>query len=213
MHHHQKAFVDSVNADRLTAAARRRSYAPEGADLEGTVLAAADGDGAAWRSLVDRFAVHIRAIARSHQLSAQDADDIEQSTWLRLLENIGGIRRPGAVAGWLTTTARRESLSTIKAGRREVPAEETVLDRETAAPVDGARLTAAERSAALAEAIAGLSDRDRSLIGLLFAEPEPSYAEISDALGMPVGSIGPTRQRCMARLRDNPRLQAVAVAD
>jgi RNA polymerase sigma factor (sigma-70 family) len=208
MLHHQAAFVEGVHAERLSRASRRRSR-----DLEGVVRAAADGDSAAWRSLVDRFAAHIRTIARSHRLSAHDADDVAQTTWLRLVEHIAGMRQPAAVAGWLSTTARREALSTVKSVGRERPTEDALLDDEATEPVDAGRLAATERSAAVAEAMASLSPRDRTLLGLLFADPAPSYTEISAALGMPVGSIGPTRQRCMARLRDDARLRAVAVDD
>jgi RNA polymerase sigma factor (sigma-70 family) len=182
-------------------------------DLEGVVRAAADGDGTAWRSLVDRFASHIRSIARAHRLSAQDADDVAQTTWLRLVEHIAGMRQPAAVAGWLSTTARREALSTLRASGRERPTEAALLDGEASDPVDARRLADAERRAAIATAVSALPERDRTLLGLLFAEPAPSYTEISATLDMPVGSIGPTRQRCMARLRADARLRAVTVDD
>jgi RNA polymerase sigma factor (sigma-70 family) len=204
-YHHQHTFVEGVHAERLSRAARRRP-----ADLEGVVRAAADGDGAAWRSLVERFAAHIRTIARTHRLSAHDADDVAQTTWLRLLENIAGMRQPAAVAGWLTTTARREALSTIKSSGRERPAGDALLADEASDPVDAGRLTAGERRAAVEQAITALPPRDRALLDLLFADAAPSYTRISATLGMPVGSIGPTRQRCIARLRDDPRLRAVA---
>jgi RNA polymerase sigma factor (sigma-70 family) len=205
MHHHQQAYVESVHADRLSRVARRRS-----GDLEGVVRAAAGGDGAAWRSLVDRFAGHVRSIARAHRLSAHDADDVAQTTWLRLVEHIDGMRQPAAVGGWLSTTARREAVSAIKSSGRERPTDHTLLEGEASEPVDTARLAATERSAAVGRAMATLSERDRTLLGLLFAEPAPSYTEISATLGMPIGSIGPTRQRSIARLRDDPQLRAAA---
>jgi RNA polymerase sigma factor (sigma-70 family) len=205
MHYNQKALVETVEAERLARAARRR--AP---DLEDVVLAASAGDGAAWTSLVERFAGRIRAVARAHGLSAHDAEDVMQGTWLRLIEHIAQVRRPGAVGAWISTTARREALRTLNASRRQVPTDDELLDVEAVEPVDVDRLVAAERESAVAGALGKLHDRDAALLGLLFAEPAPSYAEISAVLQMPVGSIGPTRQRCIARLRRDRELHALA---
>jgi RNA polymerase sigma factor (sigma-70 family) len=175
--------------------------AAERFDIERVVRAASAGDRAAVSELVERFAVRVRLVARQHRLAAHDVEDVVQTTWLRLLEHAHTIREPTAVGAWLETTARRESLRIIRASGRERPTNnELVLDAPVA-PVGEQRLRAAEDRAALAGALKQLPDDRRELLSMLFAEPTPSYAEISRALDMPVGSIGPTRARCLARLR------------
>jgi len=200
MLHHSPGFVRSVEADRLAAA-----------ELERVVRAAKGGDAGAWSALVDRFAARVGRVARRHRLAAHDVEDVVQTTWLRLLEHIEGVREPGAVGAWLETTARRESLRLVSAGRlEELTGEEP--EAGAADPVDEQRLVAAEQRAALRTAVGGLQGRERALFSLLLADPQPSYAEISRALDMPIGSIGPTRARCLERLRRDRGL-AGAVAD
>jgi RNA polymerase sigma factor (sigma-70 family) len=180
------------------------------AGLDHLVRAARAGDAGAWSTLVDKFTARIRCVARRHRLRAPDVEDVVQTTWLRLLEHIDGVKEPSAVGAWLETTARRESLRIVRSGRLE-----ELVDEEpaaAAAPVDEQRLAAAERRTALATALERLPSRDRALLALLVAEPARSYAEISDWLDMPIGSIGPTRARCLARLRQDPAL-AGAVAE
>jgi RNA polymerase sigma factor (sigma-70 family) len=165
--------------------------------------AAADGDSVAWDSLVDRFSGLLWATARAHRLSSTDAADVVQTTWLRLLENLGRIQEPDRLGGWLAVVARRECLLVLKRSNREppVPADE-VLDRvpDQRAPVESAMLVA-ERDAALWQVFDELPDPCRRLLRVLVADPPPAYAEVADALGMPIGSIGPTRARCLAKLR------------
>ena len=204
MHYNQHAFVESVDAERRAQAARHR------ADLDAVVLAATAGDGTAWAALVERFAGRIRAVTQAHRLSQHDAEDVMQSTWLRLVEHIARVRTPRAVGAWIATTARRESLRPAEAARRQRPPDHELLDTEVVEPVDADRLVEAERRSALAGALAKLSARDAALLGMLFAEPAPSYAEISAALDMPIGSIGPTRQRSMERLRRDHDLRRLA---
>jgi DNA-directed RNA polymerase specialized sigma24 family protein len=116
----------------------------------------------------------------------------------------------GAVGAWIATTARRESLRTVQAARRPEPTDQQLLGTEVVEPVDADRLAAAERRSAVAGALRRLSARDAALLGMLFAEPALSYAEIAAALEMPVGSIGPTRQRSIARLRRDGDLRRLA---
>jgi RNA polymerase sigma factor (sigma-70 family) len=200
MHYNQKAFVETVDAERRARAARRRGPA-DSADLDDVVYAASAGDGAAWAALVERFAGRIRSVTRAHRLSQHDAEDVMQSTWLRLVEHITRVRAPRAIGAWITTTARRESLRTVEAARRQQPTEHELLDTEVCEPVDADDLAEAERRSTLAGALSKLSPRDAALLGMLFAEPAPKYADVSAALEMPIGSIGPTRQRSIARLR------------
>jgi RNA polymerase sigma factor (sigma-70 family) len=189
----------------IESAARHRAGRAQDAELDHLVRAAKTGDAEAWSALVDRYNARLRCVARRHRLGAQDVEDVLQTTWLRLLEHIERVREPGAVGAWLETTARRESLRIVRSGRQEELSDAEHLG-EAVAPVDEQRLVAAERRTALAAAVDRLPGRDRELLGLLCAEPARSYAEISDRLDMPIGSIGPTRARCLDRLRRDPAL-------
>jgi RNA polymerase sigma factor (sigma-70 family) len=209
MLNHNGDFVQSVHAERL--AARKRLPADAG-ELEQLMLAASAGDSAAWSSLMRRFTARVRAVVRSHRLPAHDVEDVIQSTWVRLYENIGSVREPLALGAWLETTARRESVRVLRASQRERPSDDEQLIAEQVPAVDADRLVARQDRATVAQALTGLSPRQRHLLALLFADPAPSYDEISRTLGMPVGSIGPTRARILERLRRDPRLVR-AVAD
>jgi RNA polymerase sigma factor (sigma-70 family) len=181
----------------------RLADAAEPFDLERVVRAASAGDRRAVADLVERFAARVRTVARLHRLNAHDVEDVMQTTWLKLLEHVDAIRDPTAIGAWLETTARRESLRVIRGSSRERPTDnELVLDAPVP-PVDEQRLRAAERCAAFAVALEQVTGHQRELLSMLFADPAPSYAEISRALGMPIGSIGPTRARSLARLREN----------
>ena len=162
---------------------------------------AAGGDGAAWNAIVDRFSSLVWATARAHRLSRDDAADVAQTTWLRLVEHLDRIREPERLGAWLATTARHESLRIIRRGTREQPSDEVDLFE---APADDAldrALVDPERDGALWRAFASLSERCKSLLRLLMADEEPSYEEVGAALGMPIGAIGPTRGRCLEKLR------------
>ncbi|HYT09245.1 MAG TPA: sigma-70 family RNA polymerase sigma factor [Mycobacteriales bacterium] len=162
---------------------------------------AAQGDQRAWNDLVVQHTSLLHAVARSFRLDAADVADVVQTTWLRLLEHLDRIEDPTRLVGWLVTTARRESLRVLRRGGRERPsAEDFVLDRaDDADPVDAGMLRD-ERDRALWEAYRALPDRCRQLLRIAVYEPR-AYEEISAVLGMPVGSIGPTRRRCLTQLR------------
>lgn len=167
------------------------------------VLAAASGDSAAWDTLVDRFSGLLWATARAHRLSQADAADVVQTTWLRLLENLSRIQEPERLGGWLAVVARRECLLVLKRSTREPPvAADEMLDRvpDQRASIESAMLEA-ERDATLWQVFDGLPDPCRRLLRVLMADPPPAYAEVASALDMPIGSIGPTRARCLAKLR------------
>jgi RNA polymerase sigma factor (sigma-70 family) len=166
------------------------------------VSAAADGDEAAWDALVDAFAGMLWAIARSYRLGQADAGDAVQTTWLRLVENLDRIEDPRRLPGWLATTVRRECLRILRRSGRETTGGQDwsdVLVADTP-PIDTA-LLADERDAALWRALHALGQRCQELLRVLMATPPPSYAVVSAALGMPVGSIGPSRGRCLDQLR------------
>jgi RNA polymerase sigma factor (sigma-70 family) len=163
---------------------------------------AATGDRTAWDTLVERYEGMLWGIARSHRLDEASASDVVQTTWLRLVEHVDALRNPDALAGWLATTARNECLRVLRHQARQVPTEDDRIPADSVPPVDDARLLAAERDAALWRAFAKLTARCQSLLRMLATEPTPSYDEIGAALGMAVGSIGPTRGRCLDALRE-----------
>jgi RNA polymerase sigma factor (sigma-70 family) len=170
-------------------------------DVERLVRDAAAGDQAAWNRLVERFNGLVWAVVRSHRLAGADASDVVQTTWLRLVEHLDRLQDPERVGAWLATTARRECLRTLRMSARVLPTETELLpDPGIDAPL-GAALLAEERDRALWEAFGGLSERCQVLLRLLVADPPPSYEDVGAALDMPIGSIGPTRQRCLERLR------------
>jgi RNA polymerase sigma factor (sigma-70 family) len=167
------------------------------------LAAAAAGERAAWDSLVDRFTGLLWAVARAHRLRDSDAADVVQTTWLRLVENLGRIEDPERLPGWLATTARRECLAVLHRSHREPAYGDDGPLRsipDPRGPLDSALLTH-ERDAALWALVDELPERCRALIRVLLADPPPAYAEVAAALDMPVGSIGPTRQRCLSSLR------------
>ena len=175
------------------------------------VRAAAQGDQAAWNGLVDRYNGLVWSVARSHRLSTADASDVVQTTWLRLVEHLAGLQDPERVGAWLATTARREALRALRHAARQTPTEE-LPDAGTNEHL-GAALLAAERDQALWKAFGGLSERCQTLLRILVADPPPSYDEIGAALDMPIGSIGPTRARCLERLRGLAEGEGVTATD
>jgi RNA polymerase sigma factor (sigma-70 family) len=171
-------------------------------DTAALVAAAAGGEPQAWRELIDRYAVLIRSVCRAHRLCDADAEDVAQLTWLRAVEHIGRLRDPDRFGAWVGTTARRECLRVLQGRKRVVPSCDEVRNPLFATHVDDEEVAlAAERRAAVRRALTVLPAKQRTLLRLLHSEREPSYDTISDRLGMPVGSIGPTRGRALERLR------------
>lgn len=177
--------------------------AEEDADAmsEPLVRRAAAGDATAWDELVDRYGGLVWAVIRGFRLGAADAHDVFQTTWLRLVEHLDDLRNPDAVGGWLATTARRESLAVIRRSGKVVAVDTVHLDVDDDAPPIETRLLDAERDRTLLIAFAKLSDRCQALLRLLTTSPQPSYEVVSEVMDMPVGSIGPTRARCLDALR------------
>jgi RNA polymerase sigma factor (sigma-70 family) len=179
------------------------------------VTRARTGDKQAWDTLVERYAPLIWRICGRHRLGA-DAEDISQGVWLRLVGQLDKIRDPAALPGWLATTTRRECLRLLGAARGPL-ADGYVVDAE-AVPDEQVRtaeeeLLVAERHAALREAFRDLPPGDQRLILVLIEDPPVPYAEISARLGIPMGSIGPTRRRCLDKLRRHPAIAALIDAD
>jgi RNA polymerase sigma factor (sigma-70 family) len=167
------------------------------------VRRAAAGDHSAWELLVDQYARLVWAMTRDFRLMESDAADVFQATWLRLLEHIDRLEQPARVGSWLAATARNECLRSLAARKKVVLVQDDVALSDDVAhvPEIDEQLLAEERAQVVREALSRLPWRWRRLVELLMADPPVSYAEISDQLGLPVGSIGPTRGRCLARLR------------
>lgn len=197
MLHHDRSYLAALDEERRRKAAQRRRPA----ELEDMVAAASSGDALAWTALVTRFRAHVKRVAAAHGLNAVEAEDVAQETLLRLYNNIGRVRDARALPGWLTTTARRESLRAVEAGRRVQPTDADLGDHLSGPDEYGDPFEADVTRALLEQALAQLPERHEQLMRMLFAEPAPSYAEISSALGIPHGSIGPIRQRCLTSLR------------
>lgn len=171
-------------------------------DISLLVKGAASGDQAAWDALVARYTNLLWSIARGYRLERTDAADVVQVAWLRLVEHLPRLRDPERVGAWLATTVRRECLQVVSRRKRDLPVVDDVFDAvpDTSAPVD-ARLLADEQAATLWTAFEQISGRCQHLLRVLMADPPPSYVEVSEVMEMPVGSIGPTRARCLDRLR------------
>lgn len=185
-------------------------YAPVAdPDLVALVRRAVDGDPAALTCIVERFDRSLRAIVRFYRLSPFDVDDVVQATWLQFMEHRCSLREPAAIKGWLATTARRQSLKVLQRRVREQPSDDPALGENMRVAEPCEELIAAERRAALLDALARLPVSSRRLMTLMIARPGMSYEQVGEALGMPIGSIGPTRLRCMSRLSHMHEIRAL----
>ncbi|GIF78426.1 RNA polymerase sigma factor [Asanoa siamensis] len=174
---------------------------------------ARDGDATAWDALVDRYAPLVWAICRRYGLNGADAEDVAASVWLRLVERLGTIREPAALPGWLATTVRHECLAQLRTRRRHLlVGDEAGLDTVDE-PAFEELLVTQERHVAVRAAFENLPEHCRRLLSLLFGDPPTPYTEISSSTGTPVGAIGPTRRRCLDKLRSDPALVTVAGAE
>jgi RNA polymerase sigma factor (sigma-70 family) len=176
------------------------------------VMRARKGDSDAWDALVERFAPLIWSICRRCRLEPADAHDVGQYVWLQLLDQFEAVHDPAALAGWLATTTRRECFRVLRAARRQqdlghVLDVETIPDEQTGMAEH--ELLLAERHTAVREAFDRLPAPCRRLVAMLMEDPPVPYTEISARLGIPVGSIGPTRRRCLDKLRRDPAIAAL----
>jgi RNA polymerase sigma factor (sigma-70 family) len=189
---------------------------PGGVAVTDLVMRARDGDQQAWDAIIERYAPLVWSICRRYRLAGADAEDAGQAVWLSLMDHIGQIRDPAALPGWLATTTGRECGRLVRSARRTSPPGQ-MLDAEDMPDEHAARaddeLLAAERHAALREALAALPLPCQRLIALLAQDPPVPYAQISARLGIPPGSIGPTRRRCLAKLRRHPAITALTAAE
>jgi len=184
---------------------------PTGPSVTDLVTLARNGEQEAWDALVERYAPLVWSICRRYQLSPADADDAGQAVWLHLVDQLDKIRDPAALPGWLATTTGRECGRLLRAARKAQPVgpvlDATIHGGQTSTADD--ELLTAERHAVLREAFTHLPPRCQQLIALLIEDPPVPYAEISARLGIPVGSIGPCRGRCLDKLRRYPAVAAL----
>lgn len=194
-------LADLSGHDLDTAELHHRDMAD--LDIARVVCQAANGDKYAWERLVDQYARLIWSITREFKLVESDAADVVQTTWMRLIEHVDRLKHPERVGSWLAATARNECLRVLAARKRVVLADGDIAfdgPAEHEPAVDEA-LLAEERAEIVRAAMAHLPWRWQRLMELLMSDPPASYADIANELGLPIGSIGPTRGRCLARLR------------
>lgn len=172
------------------------------------VTGALHGDEAAWNEIVRRHVPAVLAQIRQFRLGPEHAEDVAQTVWLNLLENLERLRDPAALPGWISTTARHECIRITNRNRRSVPVDPQTGSLDIGVDQDlDAGMEQVERYRALREGLAQLPEHQRELLLLLSTDPPLSYQEISARLGIPVGSIGPTRGRGLARLRQTPAIK------
>lgn len=172
------------------------------------VIAAAEGDQSAWHQIVERYTPLVLAVVYRHRLRPADAADVHQTVWLRLVEQVGRLREADALPGWIATTTRNECLRVLRIQQRTLPydpqSEDEPASQEDAVADLDEEMEAAQRRQALREGFRELSRQCQVLLARLMADPPPTYAAVSEQLAIPVGSIGPTRIRCLEKLRKTP---------
>jgi RNA polymerase sigma factor (sigma-70 family) len=166
------------------------------------VAGANGGDERAWNEIVRRHAALVISRIRQFRLTPEHAEDVAQTVWLKLLEHLADLREPEALPGWIATTTRNECIRMVNLYRRSIPVDpqEGELDAGIVVDLDEGMIRV-ERNRALREGLAELPEHQRELLILLASDPPLSYAEIAERLGVPIGTIGPTRGRGLARLR------------
>ena len=172
------------------------------------VARAAGSDQDAWNQLVERYAPLVWAICTRYRLSSHDIEDVGQNVWLLLVEQLGKLREPAALPGWLATTTSRECLRVVTTAQRTATRLDDAPEFAADVMIDE-EILLAERDAALRSAFAELQPSCRQLLGMLISDPPHSYSQISETMGIPMGSIGPRRARCLERLRRSDTLIAL----
>ncbi len=188
-------------------------YSFDVATADNTALTnqAAAGDQAAWNEIVRRFESLVWSVTYGFRLPQAAREDVFQLTWLRLLDNIERIDTPERLAGWLATTARRECLAIVRSTARVTPVED--FDDLFVEDSSDTRLLSDERLQAVHRGIRELGERCQLLLGLLAHDPPVEYVDIAEILGIALGSVGPTRQRCIDRLRSRPSVAKLIAVD
>lgn len=178
-------------------------------DFAPTVLDARSGCERAWETLVARFTPTLRSVVQGYRLSAADIDDVVQTAWASAFSHLDSLRDPGAFGGWLCVIARREALRTIRQRQSEVLVDESCFPDESDHATPESALLDVEQHDVLRTAVNRLPDRQRTLLDALLRDASTSYSDVSRTLGLPLGAIGPTRERALARLRRDRKLTAL----
>ncbi len=180
----------------------RAGQPDRGARMAGLLAAAREGSEEALGQIVTELSPLLWQVARAAGLSSGDAEDVLQTTWMRLVSHLDHIQDSAALAGWLVTTTRREAWRVRAEGRRQLPAgQEAFAHLPDRGPGSEEQVILDDQRRALWEAIGQLSRRCQELLRIIAFAPRPDYSVVAAALGMKVGSIGPTRGRCLAKLR------------
>ncbi|MBU0983742.1 MAG: sigma-70 family RNA polymerase sigma factor [candidate division Zixibacteria bacterium] len=160
------------------------------------------GDAAAWEGLVRRYASLVYSVARHVGLPRGDAEDCAQQTWLALYRGRDKVKDPNKLPAWLASVARRKAVR-MQLRRRNVEDRHRALQRPQDVAAPDEEIMRLQQAAQLDLAIEQLDERCRRLIEAIFLLPKTmTYREIADALDMPINSLGPTRQRCLVRLKE-----------
>ncbi len=177
---------------------------------------ATDGDQAAWNRIVDRYLPLVMSVVRTYRMTEKDGEDVSQTVWLRLVENLDRIREPMALPAWIVRTTKNEALRVHRLRAKAVPVdpiENSPLDAVPDTVELDVELLRMERNQAVRDGLAELTGDQRGLLLLLVADPPLTYEAIGRQLGMPVGSIGPTRARYLDKLRATPSIRALLAAE
>jgi RNA polymerase sigma factor (sigma-70 family) len=181
--------------------------------VEGEVVAqlvrdASAGNEKAYGALVDEFGRLVWAICRSHRLDTATSADVSQTVWLRVVEHLDRIREPERFGAWISTTTRNECLAALRQQKRSSPSIIDLTEVSDRGEHVGHSMERNERLVAVRAALDDTPEPCRSLLRLLFTEPPLAYGDIAASLDMAIGSIGPTRARCLAKLAEHPAIRA-----
>jgi RNA polymerase sigma factor (sigma-70 family) len=204
-------FAKKQGADIMATTDNRAS----GADDPLTAVKSSDEQG--WNALIERYQPIINSVCRSYRLTPEDAADVSQTVWMKVVDNLDRIREPRAIPAWIKTTAIRAALALLRTRNRLTLLDVSQDNSAAWSPLNpslyssevDARMLDAERQSAVRDGLAELAESHRALLRLLVADPPISYQQISDQLGLPVGSIGPTRARCLRKLASTPAIRSL----
>jgi RNA polymerase sigma factor (sigma-70 family) len=175
---------------------------------------AARGSNSAWEELVGRKEALVRAVARGFGLGPADVADVTQTIWLRVLSHIQRLDQVASINGWLVLTARREAMRVSMSRSRCAATGDASFDADGGCPHDDGRLPErsalnGERREAVRKAVGDLPEHQRRIVELFLSDPELRYDQVAAMAGVPVGSLGPTRRRALARLSRDADLLAL----
>jgi RNA polymerase sigma factor (sigma-70 family) len=182
---------------------RHRSWRTLSESDRDLILGCREGDSAAWQALLDRYERLVFSIPLNYGLSREDAADIAQLTFSILIQSLDTLREDSSLGAWLATVARRHTWRLMERNRREgTGAQRDLAESATLLGRNEEEIERWELLEWLNEGLSLVSEACRRLLQALYFDPQqPSYAEVAEHLNMPVGSIGPTRARCLKSLR------------